>query len=172
MTDQQLYCDGPGRDPGTECHLPVAGHGKGKCQAHLKQMQRVGKLSPIAEKLSAEERSLVAHDAWLKAGDSDEEYEVRRRAALAAAKQLGKKETCEAIRKAMAEARTRGVRLGRPPKVDPAAEPLRHEEFDPLPDEFCPGITKLSRRLRVCHRDSTIFADNDNRIRRGVEQVA
>ncbi len=140
MTDQQLYCDGPGRDPGTECGVEVAGHGGGetgtpKCQAHLKQLQRDGRMKPIAEKLTPIERCLVAGSAWVEA-DSDDDQEAKRLerifvAACMALKAKGAPESsieeirktviaerAEAIRKGLERARARGVRLGRPPKVD------------------------------------------------------
>lgn len=88
----------------------------GKCSTHVKQLQRTGKTAPIAEKLSLEERLIVAHAALMEA-DSDEDHERHRRAMLLAAKALGKKEVSLAIRASMDAAKARGVRLGRPPKV-------------------------------------------------------
>ncbi len=122
MTDQQLYCDGPGRDPGTECGLEVAGHGGGKsgtpkCSTHLKQLSRTGKMMPITEKLTPLGKLIEASNR-LAAADSDEDYELAVRAAITAGVGLGDKERRDLIRKAMAEARARGVRLGRPVVAD------------------------------------------------------
>lgn len=136
MTDQQLFCDGPGEEPGEQCDRPVAGHGKGKCPAHLKQLQRRRRCVPIAAKLNPEERAVVAGTAMLEA-DSDEEYETRRRAFIAACKALGgnsewmgtelgrladeaRRRRSLEVKNGLAAARARGARLGRPPKVDAA----------------------------------------------------
>lgn len=135
--DRQLYCDGPGTDPGTECGRDVAGHGRGKCSTHLKQLQRVGKMTPIAEKLNAEERAVLAGTAMLEA-DSDEDYARCRRSFLSACAALGGKSAermepvarladelrrrrSAATKSGLASARARGALLGRPPKA-PRAE--------------------------------------------------
>lgn len=106
---ERLYCDV------SDCDRPT--FRDGKCATHTKQLQRTGKTQPIAEKVSAVQR---CHDAWdlvLNAGDDNEEYETRLRAAISASKALGRKESLEAIRTGMARAKAKGVRIGRPPKV-------------------------------------------------------
>jgi hypothetical protein len=107
----ELYCDEP------DCDRPVAGHGRGKCSTHLKQLQRTGKTAPIAEKLTPRERVLEAGDAWLNASDDDDEYDRAERAFILQAKNLGRAAVVEAIKVGLADARARGVRIGRPPKV-------------------------------------------------------
>lgn len=108
--NETLYCDEP------DCDRPVAGHGRGKCSTHLKQLQRTGKCAPIAPRLTPEQRAQEAGIAMLEA-DGDEEYSRAHRAWISACKALGMKERIEAIRRSLADARGRGVRIGRPPKV-------------------------------------------------------
>ncbi len=126
IIDQRLFCDEP------DCERPLAGHGRGKCAAHLKQLQRHGKTVPIVEKMSPEERAIEAGSAMLDA-DSDEEYKTKRRSWLIACKALGRTDDAAAaavdieaavrrqrsleVRNGLEGARARGVRLGRPPKV-------------------------------------------------------
>lgn len=112
MTSERLYCTVP------DCDRPVGGHGKDLCSTHMKQVQRTGKTQPIAEKLSAEERVIEAGNAMVQAEDDDEGYEEKRRAFLLASKGLGQKASREAMKLALDSARARGIRLGRPPKVD------------------------------------------------------
>lgn len=130
-SDRQLFCDGPGEQPGDECGRPVSGHGKGKCQTHLKQLQRTGKMTPIAEKISLEERAVNAGTAMLEA-DTDDDYAAKRRSYLVACKALGasdrmislsdladelrRRRSLEVL-KGLSAARARGARLGRPPRV-------------------------------------------------------
>ncbi len=126
MNDARLYCIGP------ECEEPVAGHGLDLCSSHLKQHQRTGKLKPIAQKVSPEERAIQAGTAMLEA-DSDEEYSAKRRSWLIACKALGRKggdqeqlgniadrlraQRSAEVRAGLSAARAKGVQLGRPPKV-------------------------------------------------------
>jgi hypothetical protein len=125
------YCIAPECDP----PRPVAGHGKDLCSTHLKQVQRRGRTTEIAQKVSLEEQVFSAMERWADSGDSDAEYEANKRACIALAKRLGSKElaaeldeirlqltqTVEArrakLRRALARARAAGVRLGRPPTV-------------------------------------------------------
>lgn len=110
----EVYCRGPGAD-GNTCDRPAF---RGElCDAHTKQMQRTGKLTPIAEKLTHEDRALDAMNDWAEAGDNDEEYAARRRAAIVACKGLGRKAVSEAIKAALERARAAGKRIGRPPKT-------------------------------------------------------
>ncbi len=71
--DRVLYCIGPDRDgnPGA-CGREVAGHGMDACESHLKQLQRTGKMVPIAEKVSPKEHLINLYDRFAEA-DSDEE---------------------------------------------------------------------------------------------------
>ncbi len=149
VTDEQLYCDGPSKDEPNGCARPVAGHGHGgtgtpKCESHLRQLGRTGKMTPIAEKLSPEERAVVAGTAMLEA-DSEEDYKAHRRTWLSACAALGgkagpelanlkakvtaleqelsklademRRQRSEEVKAGLSAARAKGVRLGRPPKV-------------------------------------------------------
>ncbi len=127
MTDERLYCDEP------ECDREVAGHGRDKCSTHLKQLQRTGKTTPIAEKVSPKEHMINLLDRWANA-DGDEEHDAAERAVVQHVKVWGRKSLkpedvaefvkqalSEAARRRLAAARARGVRLGRPTiEVDPA----------------------------------------------------
>ena len=107
MTD--VYCRGP------ECDRPAF---RGElCEAHVKQQQRGNKLTPIAEKLSAEQRAFEAGNAMLEWEGDDSGFERLRRAYILACKVLGRKAYLDAVQKGLEAARARGVRLGRPPKV-------------------------------------------------------
>jgi DNA invertase Pin-like site-specific DNA recombinase len=107
MTD--VYCRGP------ECDRPAF---RGDlCEAHTKQQQRTGKLTAIAEKLTAEQRAFEAGNAMLEWDGDDAGFERLRRAYLLACKVLGRKGYLDGVRKGLEAARARGVRLGRPPKV-------------------------------------------------------
>lgn len=110
--NERLYCEVEG------CERPVGGHGKDLCSTHMKQVQRTGKTQPIAEKLSLEERVIMAGNAMVQAEDDNEGYEEKRRAFLLASKGLGQKASRDAMKLALDSARARGIRLGRPPKVD------------------------------------------------------
>jgi hypothetical protein len=118
MTDEQLYCDAPGCDdplnPGFP--RPVAGHGRGKCSSHMKQLQRTGRTTVIAEKLNQEERAIKLGTAFLES-DDDGDYERNRTAFLSACIGLGQHARTAALKKGFERAKRRGVRLGRPPKV-------------------------------------------------------
>jgi hypothetical protein len=148
----------------SDCERPVAGHGKGLCSTHLKQRQRHGKTTAIAEKVSLEEQVFNAMEAWAEA-DGDEEYEERKRACIALAKRLGSKELAaelneirlqltqtvearrEKLRQALARARASGVRLGRPPRI--SDEQLQHTF------EVTRSVT-MTAQLHGLHR-STVY---------------
>lgn len=92
---------------------------KGLCPLHLKQQQRQRPFTPKAEKLNLEEKAIEAWSAYVEASSVDDrEYERKRRAALASALELGQTKLSERVRRGLALAKRRGVRLGRPPKVD------------------------------------------------------
>lgn len=108
----RLYCEV------SDCDRPVAGNSSTKCEPHLKQWQRSGRTKPITEKLTPEARLIETAVAWLDSDAVDDaQYETRRRAVIQAAKNLAKKDMGVAVREALDAARSRGVRLGRPPKV-------------------------------------------------------
>ncbi len=130
MTDEQAFCDGPGIDPGTECGRPLAGHGRGKCAGHLKQLQRHGECTPIAEKVSAKE-NLINLYSRLAEADGDDDYEAAERAFFAQVKvmarnaltdddvgELIRKTISVGTRRKMAAAKARGVHVGRPARAD------------------------------------------------------
>jgi DNA invertase Pin-like site-specific DNA recombinase len=104
------YCDAPG------CDRPAAKHGQGKCWTHLKQLQRTGRVTEIAPKLSLRQRALEAGIAMLDA-DSNTDYESKKRAFLAAIDALAKEKFARTMRKGRAQARARGVKFGRPARV-------------------------------------------------------
>jgi len=124
------YCIAPECDP----PRPVAGHGKDLCSTHMKQMQRRGRTTAIAEKVSIEEQIINAFDRMANA-EEDSEYHAAKKACIALAKRFGSKELETEVselrlqltqsveqrraklRRALARARANGVRLGRPPKV-------------------------------------------------------
>lgn len=118
MSDTPAYCDVPGCQDPLDPDFPRPAFRNGKCSTHMKQLQRTGKTAPIAEKLNDEERAIEHGTKMLQAGDNDDEYERHRRAWLQACRALGDKERVESLRKAMAAARARGARIGRPPKVE------------------------------------------------------
>jgi hypothetical protein len=102
-----------------DCERPTR-EGRRLCEAHEKRLQRGQPLTaPLAERLSPKERLLEAARRWVESdAEDDGEYERNERAVLRAAKAFGPAATGAIIREALAEARARGVRLGRPPKVD------------------------------------------------------
>jgi hypothetical protein len=107
MTD--VYCRGP------ECDRPAF---RGElCEAHTKQQQRTGKLTPIAEKLTPEQRAFEAGNAMLEWDGDDAGFERLRRAYILACKVLGRKAHDDAVAKGRTAARARGVHMGRPPRV-------------------------------------------------------
>jgi hypothetical protein len=99
-----------------ECERELTGHGD-MCDLHSKRKQRGQSLSaPVQEKLTLEGRFIEVCIA-LADSDDDDQFKARRRAALAIARQLGRKGDGERIKEAMAAARARGVHVGRPPKM-------------------------------------------------------
>jgi DNA-binding NarL/FixJ family response regulator len=147
--DASRYCEGPGPD-GNTCGRPAfrgVMDDRPLCEAHQKQLQRGGRLTPIAPSLTPEARTLdaleafveerqrsgrhidprslegkalAAGEAWVEASSLDDaEYETRRRAALNAMTALGRKRSVEEIREGLRRAKRNGVKLGRPPKVTP-----------------------------------------------------
>lgn len=86
----ELYCSGP------ECDRPAfrgSTMDRPLCEAHTKQMQRVGRLSVIKPELSPQARVLEAAEAWVEVSSiDDDEYESRRRAVINTATALGIKE--------------------------------------------------------------------------------
>lgn len=108
-----MYCEAP------DCDRPA--FRLGLCEAHCKRKQRGKPLAePIAEQLSPKRRALEASIDLVEAGDDDREYAKRERAWLAAVRGYGSAARGELISMAMAEAKARGVRIGRPPKVTAA----------------------------------------------------
>jgi DNA invertase Pin-like site-specific DNA recombinase len=70
------------------------------------------------ERLSPTERALELVGRWVESpAEDDQEYEARKRKALQAVRELGHHQLSEAIRRGMAEARGRGVHVGRPRKL-------------------------------------------------------
>jgi hypothetical protein len=111
------YCDVPGCEDPKDPGFPRPAFRNGKCSSHMKQLQRTGTTTAIAEKLNPEERAIQSGTLMLEA-DSDADYNKHRRAFLAAARSLGDRERVETLKKSMKAAAARGKRIGRPPKVD------------------------------------------------------
>lgn len=99
-----------------DCEEPTR-QGRRLCEMHEKRRQRGADMSaPKQERLTPAER-LLELAIRLADADSDEEFRRARRGLLSAARALGPKLSGEIIRDAMAAARRRGVRIGRPPKL-------------------------------------------------------
>ena len=107
------YCDV------ADCDRPTAGHGRGKCSTHLKQLQRTGTTTTIAEKLTPKQRYL---EEVLKLADwdpdDDEGYDRQERKVITLGKQLGGSDLSDRIRAGMQAAQARGSKPGRPSKAD------------------------------------------------------
>lgn len=90
----------------------------GLCWGHAKQHQRGQTLTALAEKVTPEEAALVAAEKLVNASAEDDgRYQLLRKSALATFKRLGRRELAASVKAGMAEARAKGTRLGRPPKV-------------------------------------------------------
>lgn len=111
-----------------ECESPTR-QGRIRCDFHEKRHQRGQTLTaPKQERLSPKDRLLEAAFRLAESdSENDAEYERNARALLRAARRLAPQASGEVVRRGMAEARTRGVRLGRPPEVtaEQAAEAVR-----------------------------------------------
>jgi DNA invertase Pin-like site-specific DNA recombinase len=128
---------------------PVAGHGKSKCASHLKQLQRTGKTTTIASKLTLKQR-FFEEVYKLADWDSDDDpgCERQMRKVLTMGKQAGMADLSERIRDGVKAARARGKRLGRPPKYDQVTVLVAFEALG--------SVTQVSRRLGIPRR--TIYA--------------
>lgn len=139
MSDE--YCAAP------DCELPV--HRLGYCMAHSQQMHRTGKVGPIAPRLSPAQR-LIEQALALADADplDDEEFERIRRSLLLTAKTYGTEAAVrqhgEKLSRALAAAKARGVRLGRPPKVT-------LEQIQAVTAEFA-SRKAAAERLRISER--------------------
>lgn len=102
----------------SDCERPTR-EGRSRCEMHEKRYQRRQPLdAPVAERLNPKERLLEAAHRWVESdAENDAEFQRHERAVIRAARQLAPQASSELIRAAMADARARGVRLGRPPKV-------------------------------------------------------
>lgn len=121
MTDQQLYCDVSECEDPEHPGFPRPAFRSGKCSSHMKQLQRTGRTTSIAPKLSLEERLFAEAERMVEIDTSihaDRDEAIARRNVVAIAKQLGRKEVAETIKRALAAARASGKHVGRPPKAD------------------------------------------------------
>jgi len=132
-------CRGPGPN-GDSCERPLWGHGE-LCQTHTKQRQRTGELTPIRENTTPRERLLELIYQLSECSDDDAEYERLSRAVDRSALALGWSMRAKAIREGLAHAKARGVRVGRPPKLQP--EKTRRVYLR------AGSIAAAARRLRV-----------------------
>jgi DNA invertase Pin-like site-specific DNA recombinase len=103
-----------------DCERPTRG-GRTLCEAHEKRKQRGQSLTAeLAERLTPKQRLLEACNRWIETDPEDDvAYEANERAVVRAAKAFAPATTGEIIREALAAARARGVRLGRPPELQP-----------------------------------------------------
>lgn len=121
MTDQQLYCDVSECEDPEHPGFPRRAFRSGKCSSHMKQLQRTGRTTNIAPKLSLEERLFAEAERMVEIDTSihaDRDEAIARRNVVAIAKQLGRQKVSEAIREAHRRRRARGEPVGRRPKVD------------------------------------------------------
>lgn len=107
------HCQAP------DCDRPQCGHG-GLCAAHLKRKQR-GKAidTPIAEPSTPKQRALEASIALVECSGDDAEYNRLERAWQLAVRGYSGKARGELIAEALADAKRRGVRVGRPRALGP-----------------------------------------------------
>lgn len=136
----QLYCDEP------DCDRLVAGHGRGKCSTHLKQLQRNGKTAPIQPKLTAKQRALEACIAMQDADTMDDIEYQRREAAFESAVTVYADERAahrrsNRIKNGVQKAKAQGVKLGRPTKASIEAVLRLIEETG--------SIKETARALRI-----------------------
>lgn len=116
----ETYCQAPG------CDLPTK-EGRRFCPRDTKrdQRRRAGRSAPplgapAVERLDPIEQLLDAANRWVETpAEDDAAYEANKRAVITAARKLGPTALRDAIRHGMASARARGVRIGRPRKVQP-----------------------------------------------------
>jgi hypothetical protein len=116
------YCTAP------ECEEPTR-QGRTYCDLHEKRHQRCRCASaarcqcltaPKQERLGPKERLLEAAHRYAETdAEDDAEYQRNERDLLRAARQIQPSAMGELVRHGMAEARRRGVRLGRRPSVTP-----------------------------------------------------
>jgi hypothetical protein len=115
------YCTAPG------CEEPSR-QGRTHCGFHEKRLQRCQCLTarcqcltaPKVERLSPKERlEEAAHRFAESDAEDDAAFQRNQRDLLRAARQFAPQAPGELVRQGMAEARARGVRLGRPPSVTP-----------------------------------------------------
>ncbi len=93
----------------------------GYCWSHVWQEQHHGEKRTVTKRpASALERLTEAAIAYAEA-DEDEEFNRARDNLRKSAMSYGQRGVGELIRERLAEARARGVRLGRPPKLDVAS---------------------------------------------------
>jgi hypothetical protein len=120
MASPQTFCTAPG------CEEPSR-QGRSYCGLHEKRLQRCQcppsrcqcLTAPKQERLSPQERlEEAAHRYAESDSEDDAEYTRNRRDLLRAARQAGGAIHGELVRMGHAEARQRGVHIGRPPEVD------------------------------------------------------
>lgn len=117
---ETTYCQAPG------CDLPTK-EGRRFCPRDTKrdQRRRAGRSAPPlgappAERLDPIEQLLDAANRWVETpAEDDAAYEANKRAVIAAARKVGPTALRDAIRHGLASARARGVRIGRPRKLQP-----------------------------------------------------
>lgn len=102
------------------CGDPTRDGNRSFCARCEKRRQRGQSLAaPKQERLSPADRVLEAVGEWVDADSEDDEaYQAKRRAALRACRAFAPHASSEAIREGLREAKRRGVRVGRPPKLD------------------------------------------------------
>jgi len=123
-----------------DCPNPAAR--SGKCWGHWKALQRgdTSRRELVKRPGSPLERLTEAAITYAEA-DDDEDFERGQDNLRKSALAYSRKHASEAIRAAMARLKERGVRLGRPPKLDP-------EEAARLVQELG-GVSKAARALHI-----------------------
>lgn len=117
---EPTYCQADGCSEPTE-------EGRKYCPRDTKrdQRRRAGKSAPPlgappAQRLDPIEQLLDAANRWVETpAEDDAAYEANKRAVITAARKLGPTALRDAIRHGLASARARGVRIGRPRKLQP-----------------------------------------------------
>lgn len=111
------YCDVPGCDDPKDPGFARPAFRNGKCSSHMKQLQRTGKTTQIAERLPLNEQLIDAYSVYAEA-DGDEEEEAAKRHFFGLTKKVARREVGAAIREALRRRQAAGKPIGRSPKVE------------------------------------------------------
>ena len=131
---EQLYCDAADCNDPKNPGFPRPVFRRGKCEPHCQQIGRTGTTKPIAERKSAKERLMDLGDEWLNETEDDAREAVLWKRFIKMAKGMPdeddtgalverfksehRRRRADAARRGLEAAKARGVRIGRPPKVE------------------------------------------------------